>query len=117
MIDGASHNRDENWNLLRQFLIRVARKAHLWRAELNAQISLLKIMRLQLFGEKKIDSHSRVWFSQHLGELLLHGVRGSERRITEVQAGDLKRRALGVEFLYIAFAKRIRDKLVIEGDI
>src|SRR5262249_36485329 len=96
VIDRPSNYRHVDWNLLRQFLVRIAGQADFRRAQLYTQIAALEINRPDLLEKKEINLRSRIFGPGNLREVLAQALVFCQRGISKGDARDLEPRALQV---------------------
>src|SRR2546430_13156993 len=86
VIDRSGVDRNKYGYLVGQLLIGIASEAYFWWAQFWMQATFAKVNRPDGFAKKHIDSHSRIRFANNLGETLLNGFGGQDRKSTRLNS-------------------------------
>ena len=98
---------NEHWNVVGQFLIRIAAKAHFRGTGLRAQVPLLEVHRPNCFREENVDGNARIGFSNDFRQVLLNRAIVRQVRVAEFDARNPRRIGRNRELLKRALAQRI----------
>ena len=70
--------------------------------------------RANLLGQEHVDGRARIGLAEQFGELLLDGLRDIQRRIAELDPGDMQRFGIDMEQLHAAVAAGIGSYLMFD---